>query len=118
MSCIPCSEGVADAQVRVQLLHVPDCPLAGELRIALQHSLARSGLRVVSEELEGPCPSPTLLVNGVDVTGRAAGTEPSCRLDLPSENQILAALIRAADERSGRWVLSAHDPLTSPVISG
>ncbi len=102
MTGVPSSTVADDADIRVQLLHVAACPLVGKLRTVLQDSLARSGLPAVIEELEGPCPSPTLFVNGVDVTGRATSSEPSCRLDLPSEEQILAALIRAADKRSGR----------------
>jgi hypothetical protein len=49
---------------------------------------------IVVEELAGDYDSPTLLVNGVDVTGhpRAPEGHMSCRLDLPSEEQILAAL--------------------------
>jgi hypothetical protein len=43
------------------------------------------------QELEGAFASPTLLVDGVDVTGRPAVSEPSCRLDLPTREQILAA---------------------------
>ena len=45
-----------------------------------------------SEEIEGPYPSPTLLIDGIDVTGRDPGTEPCCRLDLPTEEDILMAL--------------------------
>lgn len=112
MTSVLGSAVAGDVDIRVQLLHVADCPLVGELRTVLQHTLARNGLRAQIEELEGPYPSPTLLVDGVDVTGRATGTEPSCRLDLPSEEQILAALIRAADARPGRWVSSVDDALT------
>ncbi len=99
----------AEADIRIHLLHVPECPLVGKLRTVLQRGLARSELHAEVEELEGPYPSPTLLVNGVDVTGREAGNEPSCRLDLPGEEQILTALIRAADRQSGQRVSSVDD---------
>jgi len=82
--------------IRVQLLFVPDCPLIDRLRTTFQDCLARSGARVLIEELEGPYPSPTLLIDGADVTGRELELQPSCRLDLPTEEQILAALARAA----------------------
>lgn len=111
MTSVLGSAVASDNDIRVQLLHVADCPLVGEVRTLLHHSLARSGLRAQIEELEGPYPSPTLLVDGVDVTGRATGTEPSCRLDFPSEEQILAALIRAADKQSARSVSSVDDTL-------
>jgi hypothetical protein len=48
----------------------------------------------VVEELVGDYTSPTLLVNGFDVTGhpRPPGGQTACRADLPTEEQILAAL--------------------------
>ncbi|MGH8997118.1 MAG: hypothetical protein ACRDYB_14000 [Acidimicrobiales bacterium] len=44
------------------------------------------------KDLEGPYPSPTLLVDGVDATGRPTTAGPSCRLDLPTEEEILTSL--------------------------
>jgi hypothetical protein len=52
-------------------------------------------LNVTVEELEGPYPSPTLLINGADVTGRPIAAGPSCRLDSPTDDEILGALTRA-----------------------
>jgi hypothetical protein len=63
-----------------------------DLRAILRRTLARSGTAVEVEDLEGPYPSPTLLIDGTDVTGRFSGDGPACRLDLPTEEQILAAL--------------------------
>lgn len=85
-----------DPPITVHLLYVPDCPLIDRLRSTLHDCLARSGARVVIEEIEGPYPSPTLLIDGADVTGQALEQQPSCRLDLPTEDQILAALARAS----------------------
>jgi hypothetical protein len=83
--------------VEVRLLHVPECPLADRVRDTLRESIADSGLAVRVEDVEGPFPSPTLLVGGVDVvTGGTPATEPCCRLDLPSRAQIRAALQRVA----------------------
>jgi hypothetical protein len=87
--------GHTGRDVSVQILHVPGCPLVGNLRSLLERCLSRSGLSVTVEEVEGGYPSPTLLINGADVTGGHVGTGPSCRLDLPAEEQILAALTRA-----------------------
>jgi hypothetical protein len=53
--------------------------------------MSRAGLSGTIVEVEGPF-RPTLLINGIDVTSRAAGQGPSCRLDLPEADQILAAL--------------------------
>lgn len=95
--------------IRVQILRVPDCPLVGGLRSILDRCLSRSGLHVTVEEIEGPYPSPTLLVNGADPTGRPAAAGPSCRLDLPTEDEILAALSRADAARLPRLHVEAED---------
>lgn len=84
--------GAALGPARIQILRLPDCPRAGRLRSLVEWCVARSGLNATLEEVEGPYPSPTLLINGADVTGRPAGAAPSCRLDIPGEGQILAAL--------------------------
>jgi Alkylmercury lyase len=77
---------------RIQLLHVPDCPLVDRVREMVRLVLARSGIAAEIEERVGDYPSPTLLVDGRDVTGRALGGSAFCRLDLPTEEQIQAAL--------------------------
>jgi len=82
------------ATVQIRLLHVSDCPLVDQLRITLRAALLKAAVHVAIEEIEGPCPSPTLLIAGVDVTGRAPEPGAYCRLDLPTEAQILAALSR------------------------
>lgn len=79
--------------MKIQLLHVPDCPLADRIRVRLHECLHQAGVSAAIEEAEGPYPSPTLLIDGVDV---ATGTTPAagicCRLDLPTDTQILSAL--------------------------
>jgi hypothetical protein len=77
---------------RIELLHVKDCPNVGQVRETLQLALLQAGLRTPITEIEGAFSSPTLLIDGVDVTGRQAEHQPSCRLDLPTVAQILAAL--------------------------
>jgi hypothetical protein len=84
------------AVVHIQLLHVPDCPLVERARVTLTGSLCKTNVRVTLEEMEGPYPSPMLLIDGVDVTGQTAADGPSCRLGLPTEDQVLAALAAAA----------------------
>jgi hypothetical protein len=85
------------APVRVQLLHVPDCPLVSRVREALSDCLQRVGLPVHVEDLEGAYASPTLLIDGIDVaTGAAPPREICCRFDLPTRAQITIALNRAA----------------------
>lgn len=85
--------------VVVKLLYLPGCPLVNQLRHSLHDCLTRSGASMVMEELEGPYPSPTLLIDGADATGKGLLEQLSCRLDLPTEEQITAALARA----SGGW---------------
>jgi hypothetical protein len=82
--------------IRVQLLHVPDCPLAPRVRTMLRECLDEARMAAVVEDMEGEYPSPTVLVNGVDVvTGRPASGDARCRLDLPTRDQILGALRRS-----------------------
>jgi hypothetical protein len=57
--------------------------------------LARADVAATVEEPEGAFPSPTVLVEGVDVTGRSVTDRSACRLDLPTEAGILAALANA-----------------------
>ena len=82
-------------ELAVQILHVPHCPNVGTVRDLVQQALTALDLSATIEEIEGPYPSPTLMINGVEVIPRPAATEASCRLDLPTEAQILDALARA-----------------------
>jgi hypothetical protein len=94
-SVIPADEdhpGHARSTVAVQLLHVPDCPLVDGVRASLRSCLAKASVEASIEEIEGSYPSPTLLIEGIDVTGHRPAPGASCRLDLPTEEQILAAL--------------------------
>ena len=88
----PPPDRAALPDIRIQILHVPDCPLVEHVRSEVQLALATVGAHGVIEELEGQYPSPTLLIDGFDVTGGHAGADPSCRLDLPTQDQILTAL--------------------------
>lgn len=85
--------------VHVQLLHVPDCPLVEQVKATLRRSLSKTDVGARIEQVEGPYPSPTLLIGGIDVTGRTPAAGPSCRLDLPTEDQVLAALTLASIQK-------------------
>lgn len=79
--------------MKIELLSVPGCPNVGPVRKLLADCLDRSGLSLTVTERVGDFPSPTLLIDGVDVMGaQREGTHTSCRLDLPTEERILAAL--------------------------
>lgn len=78
---------------RIQILQVADCPLVDRLIDDVEQCLAEAGDDAAVEVLVGDYPSPTLLVDGVDVaTGQPLTGEPRCRLDLPSRTQIEAAI--------------------------
>jgi hypothetical protein len=78
--------------MKVELLSVPGCPNVGRVRELLRTCLNRHGINVEVVEQVGDFPSPTVLVDGIDVTGAPVGTGARCRLDLPTEEQLLAAL--------------------------
>jgi hypothetical protein len=78
---------------RIELLYVPGCPLRDRVRAAVEECLADMGVRSVIEEREGAYPSPTLLIDGLDViTAGSPDGPPRCRVDLPTREQIQAAL--------------------------
>jgi hypothetical protein len=78
----------------VELLLVPQCPYTEDARAMLARCLAEVGLAVPVVERVGEYPSPTVLVNGVDVMTGAAGipTTGACRLDRPTAKNVLAVL--------------------------
>jgi len=77
------------ADVQVQFLAFDGCPLADAARVVLDQALAECGLKGyeeidildpgTSDDLLG-WGSPTILVNGVDVTGQPKGDSVSCRV--------------------------------------
>lgn len=78
---------------RIQVLRVEDCPLVDALIDTLESCLDEAAVQEAIEVLVGDYPSPTLLVDGVDVaTGQPVSGQPRCRMDLPSRSQIQAAL--------------------------
>lgn len=81
---------------RITILQVSGCPLVGRVRETVQKALTHCGIWEEIGEVVGDYPSPTLLIDGRDVTGRAGGECSACRLDLPSEKQVVAALRRNA----------------------
>ncbi|MDQ3785676.1 MAG: alkylmercury lyase [Actinomycetota bacterium] len=77
----------------IELWHVPDCPLVDQVRAILQECLRAADIDVSVRERQGASPSPTLVINGLDVvTGTAPADGVCCRLDLPTRAQIQAAL--------------------------
>ncbi|NKE58579.1 alkylmercury lyase [Lentzea sp. PSKA42] len=80
--------------MRVELLLAPDCPNAAAAKTALTEALHELELTVPVVERVGDFPSPTVLVDGVDVMNDHAGAPEmrACRLDVPTIPKLLAAL--------------------------
>jgi hypothetical protein len=100
------ASGKADATVReiavrvrvaVELLLVPECPHADTARRLVTRCLDELKLDAAVVERVGEFPSPTILVNGRDVTTGGEVTEgvSACRLDLPTALQVRHALDHA-----------------------
>jgi hypothetical protein len=80
--------------MKVELLLTPDCPHATAARAVLTDCLDQLGLEVQVWERVGDYPSPTILVDGVDVMTGTVGAprRQACRLDVPTAPRVLVAL--------------------------
>ena len=97
--------------MHIQFLAFSGCPLAEPAKKNLKEALANSG--AVFEEidiLDANCPkdlpgwgSPTILINGQDVTGHSKGNNVSCRVynmpgGVPDVECIRACLEKSKNE--------------------
>ncbi len=80
----------------VELRSVPDCPNLAAARSTFIACLADAGLTVTVIERVGDYRSPSVLVNGIDVTGADPSGPPACVLRPPTAAQIRAALHSAS----------------------
>jgi hypothetical protein len=87
--------------VIVELRAVPDCPNVDTTRELLRACLAEAGLPRTIVERVGEYPSPSVLVNGRDVTGADPHGPAACVLRPPTADQIRTALKAAADGPDG-----------------
>jgi hypothetical protein len=80
--------------VRIELFTSPGCPNAAAARATVTDCMTALGVESPVIERVGRYPSPTVMVNGVDVMRSVAGMShgDTCRLDLPSPQRILDAL--------------------------
>ena len=87
--------------MRIELLTAPDCPHAASARQVITDCLTCLGIDAPIIDRVGRYPSPTVLINGVDVMRPDAGVPigDACRLDLPTPQRILDA-VRANDQRN------------------
>ena len=80
--------------MKIELLQVPGCPNVAAARQMLEACLQRLHLDVRIVDRVGDFASPSILVDGNDVMGKQDLWCASCRIDLPTEDRILAALQR------------------------
>ncbi len=80
--------------MRIELLTLPGCPKAETTRKILADCLSSLGIDEPIIDRVGTYPSPTALIDGVDVMRSAAKapTGDACRLDLHTPQHILDAL--------------------------
>jgi hypothetical protein len=109
--------------VRIELLTSPGCPHAAAAKETITDSLTALGIDVPIIDRVGSYPSPTVLVDGVDVM-RPQAEAPigdACRLDLPTPRRVLDALRANASEQRDRVLVELppgryiHPPDASTV---
>ena len=98
------------SEVRVQFLQFDGCPLADAVREVLEEALVKCGMTgyedidildpATPEDLGG-WSSPTILVNGADVTGAPKGDSVGCRI-YPGPDRIPAAATIVATIQQAR----------------
>ena len=95
--------------MRIELLTSPGCPNADAARTLVNECLATLGIHVAIVDRVGRYPSPTVLVDGVDVMRHEAVAPigDACRLDLPTPQRVLDAL-----RANSRNQVERHSKLT------
>jgi hypothetical protein len=81
--------------MHIELLSAPGCPHAGAAKETITACLTALGIDEPIIDRVGRYPSPTVLVDGVDVMRpeeAGAPTGDACRLDLPTPRRVLDAL--------------------------
>lgn len=79
--------------LKIELFHLPECPHVEQTRLLLQACMSELGLTGVAvADKEGDFPSPSIMVNGVDVMGAPLFENASCRIDLPTRERVMRAL--------------------------
>ena len=87
--------------IHIELRTAPGCPHAERARAILADCLTTVGIDSPIVEVVGRYPSPTVLIDGVDVMAPNAAplAVEACRLDQPDAASVLTALRRALPER-------------------
>lgn len=119
--------------MKLQLLYFEGCPNLGPARRALREALAAEQLEIPVEEIDVAATdaptwargwgSPTILIDGADLTGATRSSGSSCRLyqgGAPSVDEIrarLAAAHRASPSTSGRASLPMLGAITAALAA-
>jgi hypothetical protein len=93
-------------RTRIELLTSPGCPHAAAARETITDCLTTLGIDVPIIDRVGRYPSPTVLVDGVDVMRPEAGAPigDACRLDLPTPQRVLDVLrANGRDQVETHW---------------
>lgn len=98
--------------MKIQLLYFTGCPNVDRARTAVREAVLAEGIDEQVEEIDVESPdapeavrgwgSPTILVDGSDVTGAGRSSGTACRLyadGAPSVEQIRAGLVAARRRR-------------------
>lgn len=95
--------------MRVELVYFTGCPNVARARELVRRCLEQCGFGWAMVEMNTDDPStpatyrrfasPTVLVDGVDVSAATSNDAPACRLDLPSETDLIAAIRGKHEER-------------------
>jgi hypothetical protein len=81
--------------MKVELCYFEGCPHVELARARLADALGRIGLAEANiEERVGDCASPTILVDGRDPKGAPLSTVRSCRIDLPTTEELATWLLK------------------------
>jgi hypothetical protein len=78
--------------MKVELFSVPGCPNVARVRELLRDCMEELRLPMEMSESQGEYPSPSILVDGIDVMGDPGYRAAACRLDIPDRRAILRAL--------------------------
>ena len=91
---VVCGDGVTG--MRIELLTSPGCPNAAAKDV-ITKTLTALGIDAAIIDRVGPYPSPTVLIDGVDLMRpESAPVGHACRLDLPTPQRVFDALVRAS----------------------
>jgi hypothetical protein len=86
-------------RTRIQVLQVPDCPLVNAVLADLKAAIEDAGVKAQIDIVVGEFPSPTLVIDGLDITtGEPPAGGPRCRLDPPTKEQVEAAIAALRDD--------------------